>query len=103
MKDLIQRIVDIDREAQKLTEEAQQEQRNSTQDIEKQREQIRSKYMQEARARIAQEEPAQRAQAEEAWKKTKAHYDAVRERMEAQYRENGGRWVQQLVDRVLGA
>lgn len=103
MKDMIKEIVDIDREAQKITDEAQQEKLNSAEEIAQKREEIRTAYLDRARKRIAKNEPAERAAAEEEWAKTKAHYDAVRDKMEKDYQQNGDRWVKELVGRVLGA
>lgn len=103
MKDMIKEIVEIDREAQKITDEAQQEKLNSADEVARRREEIRAEYLERARKRIAKNEPAERAAAEEEWAKTKGHYDAVRAKLEADYQQNGDRWVKELVGRVLGA
>ncbi|QNO17118.1 hypothetical protein [Caproicibacterium amylolyticum] len=103
MKDMIKEIVDIDREAQQITDAAQQKKLSSAEEVAKRREEIRAQYLDRARKRIAKNEPAERASAEKEWEKTETHYAAVREKLEADYQKNGDQWIKELVSRVLGA
>ncbi|MCH4239800.1 MAG: hypothetical protein LKF71_06000 [Oscillospiraceae bacterium] len=103
MKDMIKEIVDIDREAQQITDEAQQEKLNSTEEVAKRREEIRATYLSRARKRIAKNEPVERAAAEKNWAATEKHYSEVRQKMESNYTAHGDEWVKALVSRVLGA
>lgn len=103
MKDMIKEIVDIDHEAQQITDAAQLEKLNSAEEVAKRREEIRTKYLDRARKRIEKNEPAERASAEKEWKQTEKHYAAVREKLEADYQKSGDQWVKELVGRVLGA
>ncbi|WOC33284.1 MULTISPECIES: hypothetical protein [Caproicibacterium] len=103
MKDMIKEIVDIDHEAQQITDAAQMKKLNSAEEVAKRREEIRNQYLARARKRIEKNEPAEQAFAEEEWKKTEKHYAAVREKLEADYQKNGDQWVNELVGRVLGA
>ncbi|HCA71172.1 MAG TPA: hypothetical protein DHW78_08040 [Ruminococcaceae bacterium] len=103
MKDMIKEIVDIDHEAQQITDEAQQEKLNSADEISKRREEIRTKYLARARKRIEKNEPVERAAAEKKWAVTEKHYTEVRKKLEADYSTHGDQWVKELVSRVLGA
>lgn len=53
MKDMIKEIVDIDREAQQITDAAQQKKLSSAEEVAKRREEIRAQYLDRARKRIA--------------------------------------------------
>ena len=103
MKDMIKEIVDIDREAQKITDAAEQEKKNSAKEIAQRREEIRTQYLERARARIAKNEPEERAAAEKQWTETESHYNAVQQKLESDYKKSGDQWVKELVSRVLGA
>ncbi len=102
MQDLVKQIVEMDKKARAITDSAQKEKIDSQKKIQEERERIRTNYLQEARRRIAKNEPAERAAAEAAWEKQKARNAADAEKLETLYRENGDRWVSEIVKRVTG-
>lgn len=102
MQDLMKQIVDLDREAREITDAAQREKVNSEKEVAQKREQIRKEYLEKARERIADNEPQERAAAEERWGKIAQKNTLISENLEKLYRENGDRWVSEIVAKVTG-
>lgn len=102
MQDLMKQIIDMDRKARQITEAAQREKVDSEKGIQKKRDEIRQKYLEEARKRIAKNEPKERAAAEAVWAEKKKQSEEAASRLDQLYRENGDRWVDQIVAKVLG-
>ena len=103
MQDLMKQIVEMDRNAREITDSAQLEKVNSEKEILKKREQIRTEYLEKARKRIALNEPKERATAEAAWKIEKEKSVKLSKHLDDLYRENGDHWVEEILERVLGA
>ncbi|QAT49789.1 hypothetical protein EQM14_08365 [Caproiciproducens sp. NJN-50] len=102
MQDLMKQIIEMDRKARQITESAQREKVDSEKEIQKRREEIRQKYLEEARRRIAANEPKERAAAETTWEEKRKQSEEVANHLDQLYLENGDRWVDQIVARVLG-
>lgn len=102
MQDLLKQIVDMDQEARRITEAAQQEKINSEKEIAAKREQIRQQYMMKARKRIEGNEPKERAAAEADWEIINKKNEEISKKLDALYAENGDRWVAEIVARVTG-
>lgn len=102
MQDLMKQIIDMDRKARQITEAAQREKVDSAKEIQKKRDEIRQKYLEEARKRIAKNEPKERAAAEAIWETKKKQSEEAADHLDQLYRENGDRWVDQIVAKVLG-
>jgi galactokinase/mevalonate kinase-like predicted kinase len=102
MQDLMKQIIEMDRKARQITEAAQREKVDSGKEIQKSRDEIRQKYLAEARRRIAANEPKERAAAEAVWEEKKKRSEENSNHLDQLYRENGDRWVEQIVARVLG-
>ena len=60
MKDMVKEIVDMDRKAREIMDEAQQEKLDSEKEISQMREKIREDYLAKARERIKLNEPQER-------------------------------------------
>ena len=101
MENLIDQIVKMDQQAQKITDLAQKEKLQATNDVARRREEIRDAYLKEARERLHKNEPQERKLAEEKWKVTEQKQAVLREKMEDVYHQNYDGWVQKLVSRVL--
>lgn len=102
MQDLMKQIVDMDRQARKITDSAQKEKLDSEKEIAKNREEIRDKYLEEAKHRIAKLEPKEREAAERAWKETDKKNKQTMQRTNAMYAEKGSEWVAEITKRVTG-
>lgn len=103
MKDMVKEIVDMDRKAREIMDEAQQEKLDSEKEISQMREKIREDYLAKARERIKLNEPQEREAAEKAWKAVEARQNEISAKLDAQYEENGKRWAEELARRVLNA
>ena len=103
MKDMVKEIVDMDRKAREIMDEAQQEKLDSEKEISQMREKIREDYLAKARERIKLNEPQEREAAEKAWKAVEARQNEISAKLDAQYKENGKRWAEELARRVLNA
>ncbi|MCI9272761.1 MAG: hypothetical protein HFE39_02265 [Clostridiales bacterium] len=102
MQDMIAQIVEMDRKAQLITEEAQREKVRTEQEVLKKREQIREEYLSRARERIMRNEATERQAAEEALEAAQQRYAQAAALLDRQYAEKSEQWVSALVNRVIG-
>lgn len=102
MQDLMKQLVDMDREAREITDAAEKKKTDSEKEVLEKREQIRKNYLEEARKSIARNEPRERAAAETAWAQIKQKSDQAAGNLDRLYKENGDRWVSEIVARVTG-
>ena len=102
MQDMVKQIVDMDRKAREITDEALLEKINSEKEVVKKREEIRSEYLEKARKRIALNEPAERAAAEAAWEITKQKNEALSQKLDELYAQKGEEWIRTIVEKVTG-
>ena len=103
MENMIKRIVEMDQKARQITEAAQREKLDSEKEISQMREEIREDYLAKARERIKLNEPQEREAAEKAWKAVETRQNEISAKLDAQYKENGKRWAEELARRVLNA
>lgn len=102
MQDMIKRIVDMDQKARDITTEAQTARIQAEQDIKTRRRLIREDLLSRARARLKVNEETERALAEDAWGEVKARHEKISQKLDADYKQNGDRWVKEILNRVLG-
>ena len=102
MQDLMQQIIEMDKEARDITDAAQLEKVNSEKEVAEKREQIRKDYLDRARQSIARNEPNERAAAEENWQKINEKNLQISANLDKLYQENGDRWVSEIIARVTG-
>lgn len=103
MQDLMKQIVELDRQAREITDSAQKEKVDSEKELVKKREQLRNDYLEQARKKLSENEPRERAAAEAEWQEKNKKNVEISKRLDDLYRENGDRWVSEIVQRVLGA
>lgn len=102
MQDLMKQIVEMDRQAREITDAAQLEKVNSEKEVQQKRDEIRKTFLEKARESIAQHEPQERAEAEAKWKVIQQKNQQISDNLESLYKENGDRWVSEIVARVTG-
>lgn len=101
MKDMIKKIVEMDLEAQKLYEQNLSEKDNLEKVIEEEKKEIIDKHLNEAKKIVAEKEAELKKDAESEWEKNeKSRADAL-EKLQKDYEENGDKWVDSIVQRVL--
>ncbi len=102
MEDMISKIIEMDRKAQGLSDEAQQSRADYESEILRTKEKIKSDYLERAKERI-------RINRQAAQKKTDEQLQVIRERsaaaissLEAMEESRHEEWVQAIFDRVIG-
>ena len=101
MQDMISKIVEVDRQAREITEQAEEEKARVERELKERREKIRADYLGRARRRIKLNEETERAQAEQGLERQEARYAQAGEAMDALYAQRGDEWLEALVKRVL--
>lgn len=102
MQDIIQKIIEIDRRAQKMTADAHAMQDEAASSIESDKKQLRDKYIAEARRRIEITSGTEKKFLDETLKEIRQKYSAVSERLDRLAKENNDKWVDALYHRVIG-
>lgn len=101
MKDLLKKLVDIDREAQAIDAELRKEKDNLEVEILKNVQQTKDKYMTQAKQTVDEKTAIIREKAEKQWKESSKKYDVSRSALENQFNENFDKWADTIVADVL--
>ena len=102
MQDMIKKIVDMDEKAQEITEEAKRSKALSAQEIAETKERIRENYLARARKRIELNRIQEKNQARQILADAEKKYEVQLIKMQELYRQQGGKWVDAIVGRVIG-
>lgn len=97
---MIKRIVDMDRRARELTDEAKEKRAGSAEAVAKKKEEVRQNYIDLANKRIEAIERSEMTDAQEEWKAIEEKHKAVADKLEETYRAKKDEWVGELVSRV---
>ncbi|MBE6765886.1 MAG: hypothetical protein IJP10_03560 [Clostridia bacterium] len=100
MQNMIKRIVDMDKRARELTEQAKLRRAGSVEAAEKKKEEVRQNYINLARKRIEVIERSEMRDAQEDWEKIEARHAEIADRLDRTYAEKKDEWVDELVRRV---
>ena len=101
MQDIIQKIIEIDRRAQKMTADALALKHEAEVSIESDKKALREKYIAKARHRIAVTAETEQKFLDESLADIEKKYGAIAERLDAVYAANGSKWVDDLYHRVI--
>ncbi len=102
MRDMIAKIIEMDKTARDLTQRAQKDKINLENEIKTKKNEIRSEYLERARKRLAINETTERRLAEEQKTKIISNCKNISEAMDKAYEQNCGIWVNSIVKNVLG-
>lgn len=102
MRDMISRIIEMDKTARELTQRAQKDKINSEQEIKIKKEEIRNEYLERARKRIAINEKTEQKLAQEQKQSIQKNYKKILFNLEKTYDEKCDEWVDAIVKNVLG-
>lgn len=102
MRDMIARIIEMDKAARELTQKVQKDKVNSEEEIKLLKEEIRNDYLQRARKRIEKNEKIERQEAEKRLKIISENKDNILKRLDEAYSKKKDMWVDAIVKRVLG-
>ena len=101
MDELISRILQMDEEARKLDEQAQEEKIASHAEVMKKRQEVYEEYLESAKAHVEAYKTSETKASENSWKKTAKYYDDVSRALDKKFRDNKSKWVDEIVNGVL--
>ena len=101
VEDMIAKIVEMDKKARELNDKAQKTKVDYEHQIILKKEKIKTDYLERAKKRIAINQQTAQKRADEKLKRNHEKNDAISERLEAAYAENGNAWVERIVQNVL--
>ena len=100
MKEMIQRIIDMDKKAREITDAAKKKSWNRKRLSLRRLPSFARKYSR-ARRRIQINKELENVILEQEWEKVKARYDSQLKNMNDLYARHGDEWVDTIVKRVL--
>ncbi|MBQ3928747.1 MAG: hypothetical protein II711_01470 [Clostridia bacterium] len=98
---MISRIVDMDKKARSMTDEAQKSKIDYEQQIIRTKEKIKNDYLERAKKRLEINEQNIRKNADEKLNALEVQNKTIIEKLDKNYSENGDKWVDRIVDRVV--
>lgn len=101
MEDMIAKIVEMDKKARELNEKAQKTKIDYEHQVVIKKETIKNDYLERAKKRIAINQQTAQKRADEKLAGIQAKNQAVSERLEKSYADNGDKWVDEIVSRVI--
>ena len=102
MEDMIARIVEMDKKARDMTEQAQQSKLDHENRIIAKRESIKAELLERAKKRIAINEKTAVQKAEKERRQIEERDSAMIEKLESEYKSHCDEWVDTIVARVVG-
>ena len=101
MNDTIRRIIEMDKEARRLTDEARRRRAGSAEAVGQKKQEVSDNYLAMARQRVDAIRSSELRDAEQQWQAMEKQYAAAGERLEKCYEDHHEQWVSDIVDRVL--
>ena len=101
MEDMIAKIVEMDKKARELNEKAQKTKIDYEHQVVIKKETIKNDYLERAKKRIAINQQTAQKRADERLAVIKAKNQSVSEKLEKSYADNGDKWVDEIVSRVI--
>jgi len=102
VQDIIKKIIEIDKTAQKMTNDALALKEQIKSSIEQDKKDLRDKYIQRARRRIEVTAQTEEKFLQDALDEIKARYDGISTKLKEQYELNHERWAEEIYKRVIG-
>ena len=97
MEDMIAKIVEMDKKARDMTDEAQQNKLDYKQHILRKKERIKNEYLERAKKRIAINQQSAQKKADDYMKVIEERDSAIIKELENTYAKNGDKWVESIV------
>ncbi|MBE6752973.1 MAG: hypothetical protein E7559_01240 [Ruminococcaceae bacterium] len=101
MKNMIRKVIAMDKEARRLTDDARARREGSARIIEQKKAEVSENFLTLARQRIDIIRAAEMRDAAEQWEQLEQQYAAVTARLDECRAQNADAWVDAIVDRVL--
>ncbi len=100
MEDMIAKIVEMDKKARDMTDEAQQKRLEYEQHIARKKERIKNDYLERAKKRIAINQQTAQKKADSTLEMIRKRDEAIIQALESSYEKNCESWVDTIVARV---
>ena len=97
LEDMIAKIVEMDKKARDMTDEAQQNKLDYEQHILRKKERIKNEYLERAKKRIAINQQSAQKKADDYMKVIEERDSAIIKELENTYAKNGDKWVESIV------
>ena len=101
MQDIIQKIIEIDRMAQKLTDETIELRREAEASIEEDKKAMREQYIEKARARIKTNTEAEEVFLKQSLAEIAQKRDEIAAQLNSAYEEKHAQWADEIYKRVV--
>ncbi len=102
MQDMISKIIKMDEEARKITEEVKSNIEKSDQEVIDYKKKIQVEYLDRARKRIEKNRVNEQNQSDEMLNKAREKNKSLMLKMEEQRNLNFNKWVEEVVQRTVG-
>ena len=102
MQTLLNKIIEMDEKAREMTLEAEKAKERSEQEIEKLKNDIYNDYITRAKERVEKNIAVDREQAQAHRDAFRKKVDAVKAELTATYKNNADKWVDEIVQNVIG-
>ena len=101
MENMLKRIMDMDRQAQKIIDAARQEKLEAERTIARQTEELRENYLDRTRRRIQINAENERTILRQNWRRRETGYQKQKQSMAQTFAEQGEEGAAELADRVI--
>lgn len=102
MQDIIQKIIEIDQMAQKMTDDALALKSEAEASIESDKKALRQQYIEKAHKRIAVTAQTEEKFLSETLDDISKKYAAISQKLDGVYERDHGKWVNELYNKVIG-
>lgn len=101
MEDMVKKIIEMDEHAREISTSAQEEAKNSLNEIQKAKNEIHDKYFNRAKRRLQLNQEAEQERTDLAIKEIEKNYRELMKKMERTYKENKQQWIEEIFKRTI--
>lgn len=101
MEDMVKKIIEMDEHAREISTSAQEEAKNSLNEIQKAKNEIHDKYYTRAKRRLQLNQEAEQERTDLAIKDIEKNYRELMKKMERTYKENKQQWIEEIFKRTI--
>lgn len=102
MQEMIERILEMDKAARRLTDEAQELRVNAEKEIELKKQQLHKDYLERAERKIEKLREEEEANAEKEMAAFRVKAQSIRDALNQSYNENHEKWVSDIFSQITG-
>ena len=101
MQELLAKIIEMDANARRIKQAAEQDKLNSEAEIEELRQKIYDDYIKRAKERVEKNIAVDRQLAQEEYDAYKEQAERIKTELNESYKQNKDRWVSEIVNNVI--